>query len=303
MKILFAGTPEAASIVLKELAKQHEIALVVTRPDSEVGRKRVLTPSDVAVVAQELSIPILKTNQFGPEEFRVIQSLGVEKAVVVAYGSLIPAQALNLIPWWNLHFSVLPAWRGAAPLQHSLVNKNGQGLSLFQLETTLDTGPIIESLALDLPENKPAGELLKELARVGAEMILRNLQQPMEPKPQQGSPTFAPKILRSAARLDFREPALLLQRKIYAYNPEPVAWCRAGEKDLRVLRATAIGSVDWNSLTEKKLLPGEIEISGSRVLVSCGLGSLLELLEVQPAGGKPMLASDWYRGYAGNNLE
>lgn len=303
MKILFAGTPDIAAIVMKELAKQHEITLVITRLDSAVGRKRIMTPSDVAIAAEELSIPILKTNQIGTDQIEVIKSVHADMAVVVAYGSLIPASALALFQWWNLHFSVLPAWRGATPLQHSLINKSGQGLSLFKLEPTLDTGPIIESLELDLPEDKPAGEIMVDLASIGAQMILRNLGHPKDPAPQQGSPTFAPKISRSDARLDFRDLAPVLQRKINAYNPEPVAWCRAGDKDLRILKAAAIGSVDWNSLADKKLTTGEIEISNGRVLVSCGSGSLLELIEVQPAGGKPMMATDWYRGYAGTNLE
>ena len=303
MRILFAGTPDVAAIVLKELAQQHEVAMVITREDSAVGRKRIMTPSDVAIAAKDLAIPILKANKIGSDELQSIQSAYVDLAVVVAYGFLIPNSALALLPWWNLHFSVLPTWRGATPLQHSLIHKIGQGISLFQLETTLDAGPIIEDLEVDLPEDKPAGEIMLDLALTGSKMILRNLAEPKDPRPQVGSPTFAPKISRAEARLDFKETALVLQRKVYAFNPEPVAWCKAGERDLRVLRATAIGSVDWNSLADKKLSPGEIEISNGKVLVSCGSGSLLELLEVQPAGGKLMLATDWYRGYAGNNLE
>lgn len=303
MRILFAGTPDVAAIVLKELAQEHEIAMVITREDSAVGRKRIMTESDVAIAAKDLAIPILKANKIGSDELQSIQSAYVDLAVVVAYGSLIPNSALALFPWWNLHFSVLPTWRGATPLQHSLIHKSGQGISLFQLETTLDTGPIIESSEVDLPEDKPAGEIMLDLALAGSKMILRNLAEPKDPRPQVGSPTFAPKISRDEARLDFKETALVLQRKVYAFNPEPVAWCKAGERDLRVLRAAAIGSVDWNSLAEKRLSPGEIEISNGKVLVSCGSGSLLELLEVQPAGGKLMLAGDWYRGYAGKNLE
>ncbi len=303
MRILFAGTPDVAAIVLKELAQEHEIAMVITREDSAVGRKRIMTPSDVSIAAKDLAIPILKANKIGSDELQSIQSAYVDLAVVVAYGSLIPNSALALFPWWNLHFSVLPTWRGATPLQHSLIYKSGQGISLFQLETTLDTGPIIESSEVDLPEDKPAGEIMLDLALAGSKMILRNLAEPKDPRPQVGSPTFAPKISRAEARLDFKETALVLQRKVYAFNPEPVAWCKAGERDLRVLRAAAIGSVDWNSLADKRLSPGEIEISNGKVLVSCGSGSLLELLEVQPAGGKLMLAADWYRGYAGKNLE
>jgi methionyl-tRNA formyltransferase len=303
MRILFAGTPRVAATILKELAQVHEIALVLTRPDAQVGRKKIVTPSDVAVAATALGIPVLKSNRIGQDELREISEANVDKAVVVAFGSIIPKFALDLFPWWNLHFSVLPAWRGATPLQHSLIHKTGQGLSLFQIEAALDTGPLLETVQLSHPTDQSSNQIMEDLARMGSQVILRNLAHPPTPKPQTGEVSYAPKIVRENARLDFTESAQDLQRKVFALNPEPMAWCRAGDKDIRVLRAKAIGAVDWNAISERKLAPGEIEFQGGKVLVGCGEGSRLELIEVQPAGGKPMLAVDWQRGYGGSRLE
>ena len=303
MRILFAGTPRVAATILEELAKVHEIALVLTRPDAQVGRKKIVTPSDVAVAATALGIPVLKSNRIGQDELREISEANVDKAVVVAFGSIIPKSALDLFPWWNLHFSVLPAWRGATPLQHSLIHKTGQGLSLFQIEAALDTGPLLETVQLSHPTDQSSNQIMEDLARMGSQVILRNLAHPPTPKPQTGEVSYAPKIVRENARLDFTESAQDLQRKVFALNPEPMAWCRAGDKDIRVLRAKAIGAVDWNAISERKLAPGEIEFQGGKVLVGCGEGSRLELIEVQPAGGKPMLAADWQRGFGGSRLE
>lgn len=303
MRIMFAGTPKVSASILEELAKFHEIALVLTRPDAQVGRKRVTTSSEVARTADRLGIPVLKSNRIGEAELAVIKGADVERAVVVAFGSLIPQAALDLFPWWNLHFSVLPAWRGATPLQHSLIHRTGQGLSLFQIEATLDTGPLIETLQLSHPTDQSSEEIMRELSILGAKMILRNLENPSPPKTQKGEVTHAPKLRREDARLDFSDHAQVLQQKIYALNPEPMAWSKAGDRDIRILRARSIGTVDWNAISERKLSLGEIEVSQGRVLVSCGDGSRLELLEVQPAGGKPMSATDWQRGFGGSKLE
>lgn len=303
MKILFAGTPKVAASVLASLAKQHEICLVITRPDAEIGRKHKLTPSEVAVVAEGLGVPTLKADHLGALEIELIRQSGAERAVVVAYGSMIPKSALDLFPWWNLHFSLLPLWRGASPLQHSLISRIGQGITLFELEESLDTGPVVEDVPLNLPDDQPAEQIMEHLGELGSQLIIRNLENAKLPRDQQGQATYAPKISRADARISFEETAPEIQRRVYAFNPEPMAWCRAGERDLRILRARAIGAVDWNSVSEKILSPGEIEVSAGKVLVGCGHGSRLELIEVQPAGGKQMQAMDWLRGFGGAKLE
>lgn len=303
MKILFAGTPEVAATVLRKLSTQHEIVLVLTRPDAQVGRKKISTPSPVAKVAEGLGISVMKSNNVGPRELAAFEAAKIDRAIVVAYGSVIPQTALNLFPWWNLHFSVLPAWRGATPLQHSLLFSSGQGLSLFELDASLDTGSLVEVVEMTLPTDKTAGEIMRELAPLGADLIARNLARSTTPTKQLGEVSYAPKIRRTEARLDFSDSAPALQRKVLALNPEPMAWCRAGGKDVRVLRTRALGSVDWNSLSEQKLAPGEIEVLQGRVLVGCGDGSRLELLEVQPAGGRPMTGAEWQRGFGGDKFE
>lgn len=303
MKLIFAGTPPVAAKVLRELAKTHEIALVITRPDAEVGRKRQLTQSEVAMAAHELGIQVLKSAKFSKDDLKTIQDVHADLAIVVAFGVLLPREALEILPWWNMHFSLLPQWRGATPLQHSLIHQTGQGVTLFQIETGLDTGPIVSQKELDLPADKSAGELLDELSTVGLDLIEQALSEPTEPKPQIGTPTLAPKIARAEAKLDFERTAMELQRQTFALNPEPMAWCKTNRGDLRVLKSRALGGVDWGSVSRDQLAPGQIEESGSRVLVACGNGTRLELLEVQPAGGKAMSAADWYRGFGGASLE
>lgn len=302
MKLLFVGSPAVAATVLREIAKKHQVQLVITRTDSPVGRDRKLQQTPVADVAQELNIQLLKTDRITAETLEAIRNSNVEKALVVAYGSLIPKAALDLMPWWNLHFSLLPLWRGATPLQHSLISGTGQGLSIFELDAGMDTGPLIKQKAIDLPNDIPAGELLIELAQEGAYLLLEALSASPKSTPQTGSSTLAPKISRHEARIDFTKTAAELQRMIFALNPEPMTWTIAGDTELRVLRAKALGTVDWSSLSTTEGLPGQLERRKNQVLVYCGGGSLLELLKVQPAGKKPMSGIDWARGFSGSKL-
>lgn len=303
MNLIFAGTPAVAARILRELAKEHNVVLTITRPDAPVGRRKELAPSEVATAATELGIPLLKTDRIGPSELQAIESARAKVAIVVAFGSLIPTSALKVLPWWNLHFSLLPLWRGASPLQMSLISQTGQGVTLFEIDEGLDTGPILASSAMDLPSDVPAGELLDELADVGINLIQQSLLELPIPKPQHGQSTHAPKLNRSFAKISFSDSASQVQRKVYALHPEPMAWCVTSKGDLRILACKAVGEVDWSALSAEGLLVGQLEVSGNRILVVCGGGSRLELLTVQPAGGKPMSASDWFRGYGGSHLE
>ncbi len=302
MDIVFAGTPEVAAVVLRRLTKHHRVVLAITREDAKSGRGKEFKPSPVALAAAELDIPVLKTNRLTASEIQIIDSTEAKIAVVVAFGTLIPEAARRVLKWWNLHFSVLPAWRGAAPLQHSLIHRQGQGLTVFEIDEGLDTGPVIGSQSLDLPSDKTAGELLLELADLGSDLLLDLLEKMPTPIPQAGVASRAPKISRKDSRLDFSFSAMELQRRIFAFNPEPMAWCQAGDSEMRILEAKAIGDVDWNSFSEAKLAPGTLERRKESVLVACGEGSRLELLLVQPAGKKPMSAVDWARGYLGTSI-
>jgi methionyl-tRNA formyltransferase len=303
MNLVFAGTPAVAARVMRELAKEHNVVLAITRPDAPVGRKRELVSSEVAIAATELGIPLLKTDRISPAELQAIESAQAKVAIVVAFGSLIPTTALRVLPWWNLHFSLLPLWRGASPLQMSLISQTGQGVTLFQIDEGLDTGPILASTAMELPSDVPAGELLSELSDAGINLIQQSLLEMPSPKPQQGDSTHAPKLNRSFAKISFSDSASQVQRKVYALNPEPMAWCVTSKGDLRILACKAVGEVDWNALSDEALPVGKLEVSGNRILVVCGGGSRLELLTVQPSGGKAMSAGDWFRGYGGSSLE
>lgn len=303
MNLVFAGTPAVAARVMRELAKEHNVVLAITRPDAPVGRKRELVSSEVAIAATELGIPLLKTDRISPAELQAIESAQAKVAIVVAFGSLIPTTALRVLPWWNLHFSLLPLWRGASPLQMSLISQTGQGVTLFQIDEGLDTGPILASTAMELPSDAPAGELLSELSDAGINLIQQSLLEMPSPKPQQGDSTHAPKLNRSFAQISFSDSASQVQRKVYALNPEPMAWCVTSKGDLRILACKAVGEVDWNALSDEALPVGKLEVSGNRILVVCGGGSRLELLTVQPSGGKAMSAGDWFRGYGGSSLE
>ena len=294
MRLIFAGTPQLAADALAQLAGEHEIALVITRPDAAVGRKQILTPSAVASQANKLGLPLLKTNSIRDAELSMIENANAELAIVVAFGSLIPKPALSVLPWWNLHFSLLPKWRGATPLQHSMMNQEGVGISIFELEVGLDTGPIIAMQPMTIGPKETAGEALARFTIRGTEMILDSLKALPESSAQTGEASLAPKISRLQARLDFNQSAGQLAAKINALNPEPMAWAELSGEPIRLLRA--FSNADSQSNETGEFAPGDIRLSGQSVMLGCGQGTELVLLEVQPAGKRAMSAVDWFRG-------
>ncbi len=297
MKLIFAGTPDIAAQALTALAQKHEIVLAITREDAPIGRKRVITPSPVAAAAAELGIRVLKRNRITASDLEAIESSGAERAIVIAYGALIPRAALDLMPWWNLHFSLLPKWRGAAPLQYSIMHLgDGAGISLFELEEGLDTGPIIASVPMEIDQSQTYGEQLARFTSVGTELIDQTLRESPLAVPQQGEPTYAPKIDRGFAKLDFSLPAQLVAAKVMALNPEPVAYGLLDDEPFRILRATSLGSTNWAELDKLEPVPGRVSFASGRVLLECGSGTRIEIQQVQPAGKKAMAAGDWYRG-------
>jgi methionyl-tRNA formyltransferase len=297
MRLIFAGTPKIAADALEELSKHHEIALVITRPDAPFGRKRVLTSSPVAQRASELGLKIVKTNKISRPELDAITGAQAELGIVVAFGSLMPKAALEIISWWNLHFSVLPKWRGATPLQHSMMTSDGMGISVFVLEVGLDTGPIIVQRSMEFANLETAGEALERFTSVGATMILEALSAMPAAKPQVGEASLAPKILRDQAKVNYQDTSIEVSRFVNALNPEPMAWIEIAGSPLRILRAQPhqLGQ----QFTGDFPGVGEVRDSDGKVLLGCGSGSYLELLEVQPAGKKVMTAKDWFRGQTG----
>ena len=297
MRLIFAGTPEVASRALELIADKHEVTLVLTRPDAPIGRKRITTPSPVASKAEQLGLNVHKTNKIDEEALNAIRQSNADKAVIVAYGAMIPQAALSALPWWNLHFSVLPEWRGATPLQHSMMHDTGIGISVFEIDSGLDTGPLISQLPLSFLENETAGEALIRFTEEGSNLLIRSLEENPQPMIQEGSSSLAPKITRLDAKINFEENAADLIRFIRAANPEPMAWAIQNGEPVRILFASATTS----SLDSGKLRGvGEIYKSDdNEIVVQCGDKSSLRLELVQPAGKRETVATDWWNGLKG----
>ena len=297
MRLIFAGTPEVASRALELIADKHEVTLVLTRPDAPIGRKRITTPSPVASKAEQLGLNVHKTNKIDEEALNAIRQSNADKAVIVAYGAMIPQAALSALPWWNLHFSLLPEWRGATPLQHSMMHDTGIGISVFEIDSGLDTGPLISQLPLSFLENETAGEALIRFTEEGSNLLIRSLEENPQPMIQEGSSSLAPKITRLDAKINFEENAADLIRFIRAANPEPMAWAIQNGEPIRIIFASATTS----SLDSGKLRGvGEIYKSDdNEIVVQCGDKSSLRLELVQPAGKRETVATDWWNGLKG----
>ncbi|WP_433876738.1 methionyl-tRNA formyltransferase [Sinomonas atrocyanea] len=296
MRIVFAGTPQVAVPSLEALAAAgFDIAGVLTRPDAPVGRKRVLTPSPVGARAAELGIPVIKAARVTEEVTRQIAVWAPEAAAIVAYGGIIPPSALAVPPhgWVNLHFSLLPAWRGAAPLQHSVIHGDDVvGASTFRLEEGLDTGPVYGTLAVTPGPEATSGELLAELASSGATLLVATLEGiasgRLEPQAQAGDPTFAPKLTLEDGHLDWSQPAVALHRRARGVTPEPGAWTLLDGQRFKLEPPRLRPDVEG-------VAPGRLAWAGKALVVGTGTHAL-ELTRVQPAGKKMMGAADWARG-------
>jgi methionyl-tRNA formyltransferase len=307
LKILFAGTPANAATTLKYLlGSPFEVVGVLTRPDALVGRKRILTPSAVAQVAQDAGIPTIKAVRVDADVQQQIASLGADVGVVVAYGALLSQQALDLMPmgWLNLHYSLLPDWRGAAPVQNALLNGDQQtGVTLFKLDVGLDTGPILGQVPTLISPSETFGELLGRLTLLGntllseqLPLVASGLSKPVAQDPKAAT-RIAAKPTRKASLINWRQPAQVIENQIRAFNPEPIAYTTTDTGDLRILQARVTPDLHiGNGPT-----PGHLHFEKNRVFAACGGASWLELLQVQPAGKNQMLAADWARG-AGSKL-
>lgn len=298
MRILFAGTPSTAASVLEGLIDSgHDVVAVLTREDAPIGRKRVLTPSPVAELACSRGLPIIKANSLSSEILNQISSYKVDLAVVVAYGVILKHDALDLLPkgWFNLHFSVLPKWRGAAPVQRAIAHGDlSTGVTLFKIDKGLDTGPVIGSLETSINPEETAGDLLQRLSILGLTLLneqLPSLYAGTETLTEQhGEVSLAPKTSRAEAKLDFNRPSIVLEKLVLAMNPEPMAWCLFNDEPMRVLTARSYGA----AIKGKEI--GTVLLEDNRVLVCCADNQTLELIEVQPASRNAMNAKDWFNG-------
>jgi methionyl-tRNA formyltransferase len=295
MRLVFAGTPAAAVPTLRLLAAQHEIVAVVTRPDAPLGRKRVLTPSPVAQEADALGIPVIKAARLDDDATARIADLRPELGVIVAYGGLVrePLLSTPVHGWINLHFSLLPAWRGAAPVQRALIAGDEElGATVFQLVPALDAGDVHAARVFPVPEDATADEALASLAEDGAQLTAEAVAAIADgtarPVPQQGEPTHAAKLDLADGVLHWDEPAEAVFARYRGVTSEPGAHTTIDGAPLKVRELARAAGAD-------PLPPGALRGVKGGALVGTGSEPLL-LVRVQPAGKAAMAAADWFRG-------
>lgn len=303
MRLVFAGTPAPAVVALRALLdSRHEVAAVVTRPEARAGRGRSLTRSDVHQVADEAGIEALTpTSARDPEFATRLAQIAPDAAPVVAYGGLIPRGVLEIPAqgWINLHFSLLPAWRGAAPVQRALMaGDEVTGASTFLLEEGLDTGPVLGTLTETIRPTDTAGTLLERLAGAGAQLLVATLDGLEEgritpvPQPTEGI-SHAPKLSVDEAQVDWARPDYAVDRHIRGCTPAPGAWTTFRQARLKVHPLEGpLGATDPEGM---RLAPGELLVQRQAVLVGTGTHPV-RLGVVQPHGKRAMPASDWARG-------
>jgi methionyl-tRNA formyltransferase len=299
VRLVFAGTPEPAVPSLLALlgSSRHEVVAVVTRPDAPSGRGRTLHRSPIGALADDAGIPVLTpARPSAPDFLAALRDLAPDCSPVVAYGALVPREALDLPVhgWVNLHFSLLPAWRGAAPVQAAL--RHGDeitGATTFRLEEGLDTGPVYGVVTEAVQADDTAGALLDRLAVSGAALLLATLDGIADgtltarPQPLDGV-SNAPKVTVADARVDWAAPPTPIDRLVRSVTPEPGAWT--------TFRDARLGLGPLRAATEApELKPGELYVEKRRVLVGTGAAPV-ELGEVRPVGKRAMPAPDWARG-------
>jgi methionyl-tRNA formyltransferase len=298
VRLVFAGTPAAAvpSLQLLLADPDHEVVAVVTRPDKPAGRGRRVTASPVRQLADAAGIEVLTPARAGDPEFRDrLIALRPDCCPVVAYGALLPPAILDVPThgWVNLHFSLLPAWRGAAPVQRAiLAGDEVTGASTFRIEEGLDTGPVFGVVTVDIGPRETAGELLDRLAQEGSRLLMMTMDGiatgTLQPRPQPADGvSHAPKITVEDAHIDWTAPATHVDRLVRACTPAPGAWTTFRGRRIK------IGPV--RPATSPPVEPGAVRLDGGEVLVGTGNGPLA-LGTVRPEGRAAMPAGDWARG-------
>jgi methionyl-tRNA formyltransferase len=301
VRLVFAGTPEPAVPSLRALldSPRHEVVAVVTRPDAPAGRGRTLSRSPVGALADEAGIPALTpATPKDPAFLDTLRELAPDCCPVVAYGALVPPAALEIPQhgWVNLHFSLLPAWRGAAPVQAAL--RHGDpitGATTFLLEPGLDTGPVFGVVTEEIGAGDTAGDLLGRLAVSGAALLVATMDGiadgTLRPQPQPADGvSHAPKVATADARIDWAAPPVAVDRLVRSVTPDPGAWTTFRGERLGLGPVRPGPDADGPTLK-----PGELHAEKRRVLVGTA-GPALELGEVRPVGKRAMPAPDWARG-------
>jgi methionyl-tRNA formyltransferase len=297
MRLVFAGTPGVAVPALDAIAgSRHELAAVVTRPDAPAGRGRRLVRSPVGAWADKRGVEVLTPARPREPAFQErLRAIAPACVPVVAYGALVPPAALEIPKhgWVNLHFSLLPAWRGAAPVQHAVLRGDEvTGASVFRLEEGLDTGPVFGTLAEPIAPTDTAGDLLGRLAVAGAQLLVQVLDLIEDgtaravPQPADGV-SLAPKVTVADAQVRWGDPATAVDRRIRACTPAPGAWTTFRGERLKLGPVKVAG--------DDGLASGELRVERSRVLVGTATEPVA-LGQVAAAGRRPMPAPDWARG-------
>jgi methionyl-tRNA formyltransferase len=303
MRIVFAGTPEPALPSLRRFIEspRHDVVAVLTRPDAAAGRRGRPRPSPVAELALEQGIPVLRPERPNGEEFvAALADLAPDCCAVVAYGALL-RDGLLAVPrfgWVNLHFSLLPAWRGAAPVQAAIAAGDAvTGATTFLIEPSLDSGPVFGVVTETIRPTDTAGDLLGRLSNSGAVLLESTLDGIADgtltavPQPSDGI-TVAPKITVEEARVRWNLPAHVVDRRIRAVTPNPGAWTMIG--DVRV-KVGPVTEIDEEASDREPLPPGAIRVDRAGVLIGTA-SRPVRLGLIQPPGKKEMNAADWARG-------
>lgn len=296
MRIIFAGTPEIAlSGLTALLASDHDVVGVLTREDAPLGRKRVLTASPVAQYAHEHGLPVIKANRITSDVESAIGDLNADLGVVIAYGCIFPQTTLDMLShgWINLHFSALPALRGAAPAQHDILAGATQGsLSVFQLVRELDAGDVFATASIDYRGDETSGQALELLSERGATLLVDVVgaiaAETAQPRQQVGKVSLARKFVREDGHLIPSEGVRQTFNRYRAMTPEPGAWFNVGDQNIKILKATLNDHVSSFAISEIREVEGHI-------LLACSDG-VIELCDVLPSGKKSMTARDWFRG-------
>jgi methionyl-tRNA formyltransferase len=301
MRLIFAGTPDFAAVALKALVQAgHEIVLVLTQPDRPAGRGMKLTPSPVKQLALEHGLSVFQPATLkNPDAQQTITDARADVMVVAAYGLILPQVILDTPKHGclNIHASLLPRWRGAAPILRAIEAGDGEtGITIMQMDAGLDTGAMLLMCKKPIAVDDTTGTLHDKLAALGAECIVDALTQlesgQLTPiaQPAEGV-TYAHKISKAEAHIDWQQPAAAIERKIRAFNPYPVAFSLLNGEPLRIWRATAREGL-------KTLSPGTIKtINNQLVIVECGVGELL-LDEVQKPGGKRISSAQFLQSHS-----
>ena len=292
MRLAVAATPDVAIPTLEWLLdSEHELVCVITQPDRPSGRGLKNTESPVSIWAHQNGLTVTKP-QSPSEMFPIVQ--GLDLVVTIGYGVILPESILNVPTngFINLHFSLLPLYRGAAPAQRCLENGDSvTGVTVFKLDRGMDTGPIFSQEKIGIPSTWRSFELLNALAVLGVKAVqqaLTSIEHSEIPTPQSGTSTNAPKITKDDAKIDFELPATKVLQKIKAFTYEPGAWTLFNNESFKISRA------EISSRTGKE--PGSISLEDQKLFVSCGDRSCIEILEVRPSGKRQMTGIEWARG-------